>query len=118
LSDICPQQKPYLSHAPCNHSTSNYIPSHNLQDEENNVPYFSQMMSLTARATTSTQKLLFPAKYLLLNVCGAIKKVNGIYIKKSTKLKIMINSQLIFTVSGNYSSHVTACLKIILRIFL
>ena len=78
------------------------------------------MMSLTAHATTSTHAhksyyflQIFTAKCLWSN-----KKVSGIYIKKSTKLKIMINSQLIFTVSDNYSSHVTACLKIILRIFL
>jgi len=105
---------------PCNHFTSNYIPSHNMQDKENKVLCFIQMMSLTAHAPTSTRAhksyyflQIFTAKCLSSN-----KKVSGIHMKESTKLKITVNSQLIFTVSANYSSHVTACLKLILRIFL
>jgi len=88
--------------SPCKHSTSNNVPSHNMQDKENNVLYFIQMTSLTAHASKSTHAhkryyLLhkFTAKCLWSN-----KKVCGIYINKWTKLKITINSQLIFTVSA------------------
>jgi len=70
--------------SPCKHSTSNNVPSHNMQDKENNVLYFIQMTSLTAHASKSTHAhkryyLLhkFTAKCLWSN-----KKVCGIYINK------------------------------------
>jgi hypothetical protein len=69
---------------PCNHSTSNYVPSHNMPDGQNNVLYFIQMMSLTEHVSTSSHAYkryyflyIFTAKCLWSN-----KNVTGIYIKE------------------------------------